>query len=362
MSSGGTFQTEIGLDHSLGTSRRAKRPQRLEDVEFAFDVAGPSPMPVVNVDDVLDTVLKDTAFPSQESHLVCDALFRSKSCRNIIQDTFWWARDALLLDEEDRSQEVQKQLFDRISDNYVALLMRVPPERTATFFERFWDVLAQCVYRSFVEAFPKSFVLFGDAFKRALIDACSTWCNGIVPSKPSFKHWPADPTPTGSSATHSMAGHSLAASLGTEHQNASDARGTGTTTWMRAASSLTTLGMSPMMSNFMAHERTKRLVTHRMKLSHAAERPLVPRKPGAAPQRRLKVVRSQAEAVIAATDRRSAILHEYQAQREKRLRKIGALRRAHASEQELAKTKAMMVLTGDVQEYSNYLASLNNND
>ena len=110
MSSGGTFQTEIGLDHSLGTSRRAKRPQRLEDVEFAFDVAGPSPMPVVNVDDVLDTVLKDTAFPSQESHLVCDALFRSKSCRDIIQDTFWWARDALLLDEEDRSQEVQKQL------------------------------------------------------------------------------------------------------------------------------------------------------------------------------------------------------------------------------------------------------------
>ena len=359
MSSGGTFQTEIGLDHSRGPSRRAKRPQRLEDVDFVFDVAGPSPLPVVNVDDVLDTVLKDTAFPSHESHLVCDALFRSQSCRNVIQDTFWWARDALLLDEEDRSAEVQKRLFDRISDNYVALLMRVPPVRTATFFERFWDVLAQCVHRSFVEAFPKSFVLFGDAFKRSLIDACSTWCNGIVPSKPSFKHWPADPTPAGSG----MAGQSLAASLGTDKHGAAGARGEGrTATWMRAASSSTALGLSPMMSNFMAHERTKRLVTHRMKLSHAVERPLVPRKPGAAPPRRLKVVRSQAEAVVAATDRRSAILHEYQAQREKRLRKIGALRRAHASEQELAKTKAMMVLTGDVQEYSNYLASLNNND
>ena len=64
--------------------------------------------------------------------------------------------------------------------------------------------------------------------------------------------------------------------------------------------------------------------------------------------------------MAAATQRRSAILHEYQAQREHRLRKIAALRKEHTSQQALATTKARMVIKGDVQEYSNYLASLNN--
>eukprot|EP00937_MAST-01D_sp_MAST-1D-sp2_P000558 g558.t1 len=355
MSSTPIFQTEIGIDHR---GLRKKRPQKLEDEAYTFDASATRPLPV-NIDAILDSVLADLATVSTESREPCAALLHSRTSKRITEDAFWWVFNAVLGDEQDRSADIQAQLFDRIADNYVRMmLLNKPANCPQQFLDTYWDTLAQCIYRAYVAAYPKSHARFGNDFKKRLIDVFAEWCTGLVPSKPNAEHWPADPAPQGSSSSMGVGHGSLASSFGALEAGGADAASAQPRSWVRSVSSSHRLSFSPLVSQFLAHNRTEREVTCQLALTHNPSRPLVPRSYVAPRGRRLTTVRSQAVAVAAAQKRRSGILHEYQANRERTLRNIAALRKDLVAQQALARTKARMVIRGDVQEYSNYLTSL----
>ncbi|XP_071496344.1 protein FAM227A-like [Diadema antillarum] len=102
-------------------------------------------------------------------------LFHSKMSEAILLDTFWY----YFLLRYHPSKIVQSRLFNRISYNYVKLLLSARhPKYREVFFRSYADVLAQAVYAAFCAAFPNSWRQFDDSFKEGLCSLTSEWVVG----------------------------------------------------------------------------------------------------------------------------------------------------------------------------------------
>ena len=85
--------------------------------------------------------------------------------------------------------EVERQLFDRISINYVTLFAGIPGNNASNsakgrkdfFFQHFSDAIAQAVLYCMLLAYPKSRVHFTEKFRHDLIVRISFWFTGIKP-------------------------------------------------------------------------------------------------------------------------------------------------------------------------------------
>uniref|UniRef100_M3XHD1 Family with sequence similarity 227 member B n=1 Tax=Latimeria chalumnae TaxID=7897 RepID=M3XHD1_LATCH len=113
------------------------------------------------------------------------ALFLSEASVAVLQDSFWW----YFLEVFQPSQTEQNQLFDRIAESFVTLFISVHQDIKDKFFMVYADCLAQAIYAIFYEAFPESHYLFGDKFKRELLELISLWVLGTMPVASSFKKW-----------------------------------------------------------------------------------------------------------------------------------------------------------------------------
>ncbi|XP_044515987.1 protein FAM227B [Gracilinanus agilis] len=87
------------------------------------------------------------------------------------------------------NQEEKDHLFDRISENYVSFIMRVPNYQKDTFFKLYPDCLSQAIYTIFQEAFPDSSHLFDNEFKDELVTTIFQWVTGIIPPKGVWTRW-----------------------------------------------------------------------------------------------------------------------------------------------------------------------------
>ncbi|XP_074092329.1 protein FAM227B [Macrotis lagotis] len=115
--------------------------------------------------------------PEVKSFKTWFALLLTQASVNLLQDAFWW----WFLHKFKPNQHDEDVLFDRISENYVSLLMKIPEYRKDTFFKLYPVCLSQAIYTIFQEAFPDSSQLFNDAFKEELLKTTFLWMTGLNP-------------------------------------------------------------------------------------------------------------------------------------------------------------------------------------
>lgn len=113
-------------------------------------------------------------------------LFLSEGSVTLLQDTFWWF---FLERFQPDCKKAQDGLFNRIADSFVSLFFSITPDFKDNFFQHFADCLAQAVYAAYCEVFPRSYQLFDDDFKSALLNTISEWVTGTSPPPYSWEKW-----------------------------------------------------------------------------------------------------------------------------------------------------------------------------
>ncbi|CAH6787942.1 Fam227b [Phodopus roborovskii] len=109
----------------------------------------------------------------------------SDSSIALLHDCFWW----WFLHKFKPDKRDQDCLFDRISESYVTLFMRIPHKKKDAFFQVYPDFLAQAIYAAFQESFPESSNLFNNEFKEDLGNTIFLWLSGLKPQAGFWTHW-----------------------------------------------------------------------------------------------------------------------------------------------------------------------------
>ncbi|CAO2578994.1 Protein FAM227B [Lemmus lemmus] len=103
----------------------------------------------------------------------------------LLHDSFWW----WFLHKFKPDRRDQDCLFDRISESYVTLFIRIPHRRKDAFFKVYPDCLAQAIYAAFQESFPESSDLFNNEFKEELGNTIFLWLSGLKPQSGFWTRW-----------------------------------------------------------------------------------------------------------------------------------------------------------------------------
>ncbi|XP_066925622.1 protein FAM227B-like isoform X1 [Clytia hemisphaerica] len=105
--------------------------------------------------------------------------FLSESSVAIMQDAFWWI--FLQFKGEEGHEEIQSQIFHRLSNNFVSLFLDVAMNDKDHFFKYFADCLSQALYAAFSKAFPASINKFNHQFRRRIVSLVYEWVTGTQP-------------------------------------------------------------------------------------------------------------------------------------------------------------------------------------
>nr|XP_042132082.1 protein FAM227B isoform X1 [Peromyscus maniculatus bairdii] len=103
----------------------------------------------------------------------------------LLHDSFWW----WFLHKFKPDRYDQDCLFDRISESYVTLFLRIPHRKMDAFFQVYPDCLAQAIYAAFQESFPESSDLFNNEFKEDLGNTIFLWLSGLKPPQGFWNRW-----------------------------------------------------------------------------------------------------------------------------------------------------------------------------
>lgn len=113
--------------------------------------------------------------------------FRSKPCRAILEDAFWWIWLYVFSPEHDA--EKLDHLLLRMAKVFVGTYSSLPREHCDAIMKRFRDGLAQLLFLCFCIAFPTETAYFDDAFRHRIIRLVATWFVGYEPTRISCQHW-----------------------------------------------------------------------------------------------------------------------------------------------------------------------------
>ncbi|GCB78743.1 hypothetical protein scyTo_0020142, partial [Scyliorhinus torazame] len=118
---------------------------------------------------------------------VLQELLISTLLQDLLLDTFWW----LFLHLYQANYAVQCQLFDRISKNYVLLIMRCQSYLYGDrFLQELPSTLSQAVYVSFCCSFPQSWIQFhNDDFRSKVCNVVYQWFGGMCPTPRVYNNW-----------------------------------------------------------------------------------------------------------------------------------------------------------------------------
>jgi len=362
--------TEVNLDHggarstahgssgiTTGTRHASMLSEKVEDATLEFDKNSYTPLPeTVNMELILENVLKSMPFTSGKSRLIWRNHLKSETCRNMVKDIFWWTLShlGLLKAQAQETQDAAENFVSRISDNYIRLFYQLPSAHKDQFFGRFYDSLAQIIFQAYSSAFRGSLQLFDDDFKLKLVDTFAEWTTGLVPSHPSWLHWAQQVDVKGgkgrSNQLATLGRKGMASKMNSSNQAS-------TQRWNRAVQSGHTLCYSPFVTKFLSNDRHRKALAFRITLTQDPSRPISLSTTGKN-RTEGKVVQTRSDIIAGTKQRRNEILREYQAAREQTLREITTIRKEISEEQALLGKKRKEVFKGDVHEYSNYLVSL----
>eukprot|EP00931_Biecheleriopsis_adriatica_P081221 TRINITY_DN54555_c0_g1_i1.p1 TRINITY_DN54555_c0_g1~~TRINITY_DN54555_c0_g1_i1.p1 ORF type:complete len:423 (-),score=110.81 TRINITY_DN54555_c0_g1_i1:85-1353(-) len=167
---------------------------RVEDAELPPEAYGglqtPCPLPpTIPMDKVLTNIAQNLDFKawSEQARNMWFKDFKSQSSRAVINDTFWFC--ICWYFKPGKHLDVEKNLFDRISANFVGLFSSINPSRKDFFFRCYADAVAQAVLYAMFLAYPKSRVHFTDKFRKDLVIRISFWTSRICPEFVDTSHW-----------------------------------------------------------------------------------------------------------------------------------------------------------------------------
>ncbi|XP_014665869.1 PREDICTED: protein FAM227B-like isoform X3 [Priapulus caudatus] len=103
----------------------------------------------------------------------------------LLLDTFWWA----YLDKFQPHKSTQQKLFDRISKNYVRLILEDRFKYRDFFMKEYPDILAQLVFAALCESFPHSLSQFGEELMANLLNLTMLWMTGTKPAPQHYQKW-----------------------------------------------------------------------------------------------------------------------------------------------------------------------------
>jgi hypothetical protein len=163
----------------------AALPAEVSD-EYSMFAPLPSSIPM---DLVMTNIVQNLDFKawSEQARNMWFKDFKSAPSRAVINDTFWFCICRYF--KKDRHKDVEEQLFDRISANFVGLFSSVNPTRKDFFFRCYADAVAQAVLYAMFLAYPKSRVHFTEDFRKQLIIQISYWTTGVYPEFVDASHW-----------------------------------------------------------------------------------------------------------------------------------------------------------------------------
>ncbi|XP_055518925.1 protein FAM227A-like [Leucoraja erinacea] len=173
---------------------KVAKPKLVELQRYpGFNPGEPTPLPnQTALDQILDNVLKARGQGMKQIGYIADLkqLLNSTLMKSILLDSFWW----FFLHTQQRQSSVQCQLFDRVSKNYVLLIMET---WNWAFGDRFLQELpsslSQAVFISFCCSFPQSLIQFdNNEFKAKVCDVVYCWFGGIRPTPRIYKNWKCD--------------------------------------------------------------------------------------------------------------------------------------------------------------------------
>jgi len=155
---------------------------------LSIGLAAPLP-PTIPIDQVMKNIKQNLVIGAWSEHArdMWFEDFMSAPSRAVVSDTFWYCIMWYFMPGQHTERE--KDFFDRISLNFVALFRSVPPKRKDFFFRGYADAVSQAVLYSLFLAFPKSRIHFTEKFRKDLITRISYWTTGICPEFVNVAHW-----------------------------------------------------------------------------------------------------------------------------------------------------------------------------
>ncbi|XP_059809822.1 protein FAM227A-like isoform X1 [Hypanus sabinus] len=185
---------EVQEEKKTKSKHSDEKPKLLELQHYpGFSALQPTPLPnETSLDQILDNVLKARGHLKKQTGYIAEfrQMLSSTVVQDILLDSFWW----FFLREQKTHSSVQCRLFDRISKNYVQLIMKSWSWSFGDrFLQEFPSTLSQAVYTSFCCSFPQSWIQFhNNDFKAKVCDVVYRWFGGIRPTPKIFKNWNCD--------------------------------------------------------------------------------------------------------------------------------------------------------------------------
>ncbi|XP_069763854.1 protein FAM227A-like, partial [Narcine bancroftii] len=170
------------------------KPKLLELQHYpGFNATQSTPLPnETALDQILNNVAKARGQLKKRMGYVAEfcQMLSSSQMKDILLDIFWW----FFLYMQQTHSSVQCLLFDRISKNYVQLIMKSWSwAHGDRFLQELPSTLSQAVYTSFCWSFPQSWNHFhNDNFKAKVCNIMYRWFAGIRPTPKIYNNWNYD--------------------------------------------------------------------------------------------------------------------------------------------------------------------------
>ncbi|GMF57496.1 unnamed protein product [Phytophthora fragariaefolia] len=117
--------------------------------------------------------------------------FEADEIDALLKDMFWYLTAHCF--QPDRQPQLEANFYQRIADSFTSLFVRLqmkPSSRDSGFFDQLPDVVAQIIFVSLYEAFPRSRKrISSDEIKHEILRTCYCWILGFVPADLKYDHW-----------------------------------------------------------------------------------------------------------------------------------------------------------------------------
>ena len=187
-----TFVT--GVDHSnhsvVGYDSAPKKVFKIQEAQPPTSLNGEyEPLPD-NVNSNLQRVI-DNVGRDQKPKKLWIKYFKSDENLSIIKNLFWYSLCKLI--HSNKFIDIEEQLLDKIAAKYVELFVLVDLNYRDTFFQTYYDCLAQAVFYFFFFAYPqsRSFIVSED-FMSSLFSMMSEQITGMPVCNLGYEKWDFD--------------------------------------------------------------------------------------------------------------------------------------------------------------------------
>ncbi|KAE9033742.1 hypothetical protein PR003_g9557 [Phytophthora rubi] len=137
-------------------------------------------------------VVQNTRFGSAKKRSQFEKIFsEATEIDALLKDMFWYLTAHCF--QPNRQVPLEANFYQRIANSFTSLFVRLqmkPSSRDSGFFDQLPDVVAQILFVSLYEAFPRSRkTISSDEIKHVILRTCYCWILGFVPADLKCDNW-----------------------------------------------------------------------------------------------------------------------------------------------------------------------------